>query len=121
MHFAPEDDLTWAIAEVEQYFIDVPEPGTMEAERFDVLTDLIEVYENRYHPINKTDPVEAINYYMQETGKTNADLSLVLGSKSRASEVLTRKRSLSIDMIRKLVVTWHIPAEVLLTPYHVER
>ena len=116
-----EDDLTWALAQVEQYFVTVPAPDTAEANRFDVLTDLIEMYESRYHPINKADPVEAISYFMQETGKTNADLSLVLGSKSRASEVMTKKRGLSLDMIRKLVTTWHIPAEVLLTPYHIER
>jgi len=116
-----ETDLTWALAEVERYFVNVPAPGTPEADRFDILTDLIEVYENRHHPIESLDPVETIVYFMEETGKSTSDLSAVLGSKSRASEVISRKRSLSIDMIRKLVKTWHLPAERLITPYHVER
>lgn len=116
-----EADLTWALAEVEAYFVDPPAPGSAAADRFDVLTDLIETYENRHYPIETPDPVEAIVFYMEEAGKTASDLSVVLGSKSRASEIMARKRSLSLEMIRKIVRAWPIPAEALIAPYHVER
>jgi len=115
-----EEDLSWALAEVEAYFISPPDPGTPEADRFDVLTDLIESYENRHHPIPAADPVDALAYFMEETEKSPAALGEVLGSRPRASEVLARKRRLSLEMIRRINAAWKIPAETLIQPYHLD-
>jgi HTH-type transcriptional regulator / antitoxin HigA len=115
-----DDDLSWALAEVEPYFVTPPAPGTAEADRFDILTDLIEAYEDRQYPIQAPDPIDALVYFMEETHKTTSELSLVLGSRPRASEVLSRKRRLSLDMIRKIHDAWKIPADTLIQPYHLD-
>lgn len=111
-------DLDWALAEIAQYFDNQPELGTPEADRFDVLADLIEAYEDKHFPIPDIDPVEFIRAQMENTGRTQADLATLFGSRPRASEVLNRKRALSIDMIYKLSSEWHIPADALVKPYH---
>ena len=109
-----EDDLTWALSEVEVYFVTPPAPNTPEADRFDILTALIEHHEDRHHPINPPDPVDALVEYMAEQGKKPFELGDVLGSRPRASEVLSRKRSLSLEMIRRIHEAWGIPAWVLI-------
>ena len=111
-------DLAWAIGEVAIYFDNLPEPGSPEAERFDVLSDLIEVYEDRFHPVDEPEPIAMLKEFMKATGKTQSDLSLVLGSRSRASEVLNKKRPLNIDMVGRLSRTWNIPTDPLVAPYH---
>jgi HTH-type transcriptional regulator / antitoxin HigA len=113
-----DDDLAWAIAEVSVYFENQPHPGSSEGERFDVLSDLIETYENKYHPIDEPEPIEVLIAHMAMTGRTQVDLSGLLGSRSRASEVLGRRRALNIDMIRRLSQSWNIPAGSLIAPYH---
>lgn len=110
-------DLTWAIGEVTPYFEAPPAVGSEEADRFDVLCDLIEVYENRHHPIAAPDPVDLIRAHMENSGRGQSDLALLLGSRSRASELLRRKRPLTVEMIRRLAATWGIPAEHLIVPY----
>jgi len=115
-----EADYNWAIAEIEQYFLKEPEPGTRAAERFDVLADLIEIYEAKHWPIEPADPIEAIRYKMEVAGLKQSDLAELLGSASRASEVLNRKRALTTDMVFKISRNWHIPAESLVLPYHLE-
>ena len=115
-----EADYDWALAEIERYFDAEPEPGTPESQRFDVLASLIEHYESRAWPIDLPDPVEAIRYRMEQTGLTQADLTQVLGSRPRASEVLGSRRALTRKQAFKLHRAWHIPAEVLIQPYHVE-
>jgi len=112
-----EADYEWALREVEPYFDTTPAPGTAAADRFDVLTDLIAAYEARRWSIEPLDPVDAIRFKMQQDGLTQTDLADVLGSKSRASEVLHRKRSLTLDMVHRLTNAWGIPAEVLVRPY----
>ena len=112
-----EADYEWALREVEPYFDTPPAPGTAAADRFDVLTDLIAAYEARRWSIEPLDPVDAIRFKMQQDGLTQTDLADVLGSKSRASEVLHRKRSLTLDMVHRLTNAWGIPAEVLVRPY----
>jgi HTH-type transcriptional regulator/antitoxin HigA len=112
-----EADYEWALAEIEQYFDREPEPGTPESQRFDVLASLIEHYENRAWPIDLPDPVEAIRCRMEQSGLTQADLARVLGSRSRASEILGRHRLLTKEQAFKLHQEWHIPAEVLIQPY----
>jgi len=113
-------DLNWALAEVEQYFDVPPAPGTPEADRFDVLTDLIETYENKHYPIDAPDPVELIREYMTIRGFKQADLAELIGGKSRASEVLNRKRRLTLSMIQRINRAWKIPAEPLIAPYHLD-
>jgi len=112
-----EADYDAALADIEQYFLRPPEPGTEEAERFDVLANLIEAYEAKHWSIDEPDPVEAILYRMELSGYEQADLAMLLGSRSRASEILGRKRPLTLQMARKLNAIWNIPAEALLKPY----
>ncbi|MDD1498600.1 type II toxin-antitoxin system HigA family antitoxin [Agrobacterium sp. CNPSo 3708] len=112
------DDLAWAIAEVSPYFDNPPERGTPEGERFDILAALIEAYEDTYYPIDAPEPVELIRSHMEMTGRTQSDLGALFGSRSRASEVLNKKRALTVDMIYKLHKEWGIPADCLVKPYH---
>lgn len=115
-----DDDYRWALAEIEQYFDVEPTRGTPEADRFEVLADLIEAYEARQWPIDAPDPVDAILYRMEIGGLQAKDLAEVLGSKSRASEILHRKRTLTLEMARKLHDAWDIPAEILIRPYRLD-
>ena len=115
-----EADYEWALAEIARYFENQPVPGTEDADRFDVLASLIEAYEAKHWTIEPTDPIEAIEYRMELSGYTQKDLSDLIGSRSRASEILNRKRPLTMQMAHKLSVEWNIPAEVLLKPYHLD-
>jgi HTH-type transcriptional regulator / antitoxin HigA len=110
-----ENDYEEALAEIEQLF-DV-KPGTIEADRLEILTTLVEAYENQHYAIPLPDPVEAIKYYLESRGLTRQDLEKYLGSRARVSEILNRKRSLSLEMIRRLHAGLGIPAEVLILPY----
>lgn len=109
-----EADYQWALAEVEHYFEHQPEPGTPDGDRFEVLADLVEAYENRHWPIAPTTPVETLKVYMEMRNFQQADLATVLGSKSRASEILSGERRLSLEMIRRISAAWHIPADALI-------
>ncbi len=115
-----EADYDWALAEIERYFEHEPQSGTIAADRFDVLSALIEAYENRHWPIDPPDPIEAIKYRMELGSFQAKDLAEILGSKSRASEVLNRKRPITLDMARRLHDAWGIPAEVLIRPYRLD-
>jgi HTH-type transcriptional regulator/antitoxin HigA len=88
-------------------------PGTEEGDELDVLATLVEVYEQRHFPVNAADPVEAILFRMEQQGLQRRDLEAYLGSRHRVSEVLNRKRGLSLDMIRKLHSGLGIPLEAL--------
>lgn len=112
-----EADYDWALAELEAYFDHLPKAGTEAADRFDVLTDLVSAYESRHHPIEDLDPVDFLDGYMQNHGYGRADLAGVLGSVSRASEIMLRRRPLTLAMIQRLVEAWSVPAEVLVKPY----
>lgn len=113
-----QEDLDWALAEIEPYFDAPPAHGTPEADRFDVLADLIEAYEDRHFPIREVEPIEFLRAHMELTGRSQADLAKLLGSRSRASEVLNRRRSLTVEMVYKLNREWGIPADALVAPYH---
>lgn len=78
---------------------------------------LIDNYENTHDPIGYPDPVEAIKFRMQQMGYNQSELAKVLGLKSRVSEVLNKKRKLTLDMIRKLSSTLKIPTDVLVQEY----
>lgn len=109
-------DYDWALKEIEQYFEREPAPGMPEAERFDVLAPLIEAYEAKHWHIEAPDPVSAIQEVMERQNLKQADLGRLLGSRSRASEILARKRPLTMKQAWTLHEQWHIPAEVLLRP-----
>ena len=107
-----ESDYTEALKRVDALFDS--EPGTPEADELELLVALVELYEREHFPIDAPDPVAAIQFRMEQEGLSNEDMIKYLGSKSRVSEVFSRKRGLSISMIRKLVAGLNIPAEALL-------
>jgi len=112
-----EAEYNAALKDIERYFEREPEPGTPEADRFDLLALVIEDYEDKHWPIETPDPVEAIKFKMEQKGFERADLVGLIGSRSRASEILNRRRHLTIDLIWKLSQKWGIPAESLIKPY----
>lgn len=91
--------------------------GTPKGDELEILSLLIEKYEDEKFPIDLPDPIEAIKFRMEQSGLTQTDLADIVGQKSRASEILNRKRKLSLDMIRQLHKKWHIPTEVLVQAY----
>ena len=91
--------------------------GTTEGDELEILGILIDQYENEHFPIDLPDPTEAIKFRMEQLGYKQKDLAKAIGLKSRVSEILNRKRKLTIVMIRKLNATLGIPAEVLLQEY----
>lgn len=111
-----EADYDAALAEIERYFAREPKRGTANADRFDLLALVIEDYEQKHWPIDPPDPVETIRYRMEIGGYTQADLGRLLGSRQRASDILSRKRRLTMQMAWKLHREWHIPAEALIRP-----
>jgi HTH-type transcriptional regulator/antitoxin HigA len=116
-----ESDYEWALKEIEPYFINEPVPHSPEADRFSVLSALISVYEDKHWSIEAPDPVDAILEFMDQKLLKQTDLSRILGSRSRASELLARKRALTMEQAWKLHQAWHIPAEVLLRPITVTK
>jgi len=110
-----ETDYQAALAEIEQLFDAVP--GTPEGDRLEVLTTLVEVFEKNHYAIPLPDPIEALRYFMESRGLNRQDLAPYIGSRGRVSEVLNRRRPLSLEMIRRLHTGLGIPAEVLIQPY----
>jgi HTH-type transcriptional regulator/antitoxin HigA len=91
------------------------EPGAEAADRLDVLLALVEHYEDRVYPAPRgIDPIDALLFLMSENDRTQKDLAELFGSRSRASEVLKRRRPLTLDQIRLLHAKWGVPAECLL-------
>jgi HTH-type transcriptional regulator/antitoxin HigA len=91
--------------------------GTEQGDELEILSILIDKYENENFPIGMPDPIEAIKFRMEQMGMKQKDLAEVVGFKSRVSEILNKKRKLTLEMIRKLNVTLHIPTEVLVQDY----
>jgi HTH-type transcriptional regulator/antitoxin HigA len=91
--------------------------GTVEGDELEILGMLIENYENEKFPIGFPDPIEAIKFRMEQLGYNQTDLANVVGLKSRASEILSRKRKLSLAMIRQIHDRLNIPTEVLIQAY----
>ncbi len=83
-------------------------------EELDLWATLVEAYEKTHYPIDDPDPIEAIKFRMDQMGLKPADLAKLLGGRSRVSEVLNRKRPLSVSMMRSLYKDLHVPAESLL-------
>ncbi len=110
-----ERDYQAALTEIERLM--GAEPNTPEGDKLDVLTTLVEAYEEKHYPIAPPDPIEAILHEMESQGLTRKDLERYIGSRARVSEILNRKRSLSLEMIRNLQKGLGISAEILINPY----
>lgn len=91
--------------------------GTKAGDELEILGILIEKYEEEHFPIELPDPVEAIKFRMEQMGYSQSDLAKVVGLRSRASEILSKKRKLSLEMIRQLHDRFRIPTDVLIQPY----
>ena len=111
-----EADYAAALKQIERYFENEPKPGTPEADRFDVLALIVEDYERKRWPIEPPETIDAIRYRMETGGYTQTDLGRLLGSRQRASDILTRKRPLTMTMAWRLHREWGIPAEALIAP-----
>jgi HTH-type transcriptional regulator/antitoxin HigA len=112
-----EEDYQVALVEVERLFD--AKVGTPEGDKLDVLTTLIEAYEEIHYTIPQPDPVEAIIYHMESRGLSRRDLEPYIGTRARVAEIINRKRPLSLNMIQKLYMGLGIPAEALIQPYKV--
>lgn len=107
-----EKDYNNALARVEELWS--AKIDTEEGDELDVLITLIESYELKHYPIPPPDPIDAIKFRMEQMGMTNADMAKYLGSQSRVSEILNKKRKLTLGMIKTLYKDLKIPAEILL-------
>jgi len=114
-----EKDYKAALKEIERLYD--AEPGTAAGDRLDVLSTLVEVYEATHYDIPAPDPIEAINYFMESRGLSRADIEPYIGSRARVSEILNRKRPLTLPMIQRLNRQLGIPADVLIKPYKTSR
>jgi HTH-type transcriptional regulator/antitoxin HigA len=95
--------------------------GTPEGDRLDVLMTLVDAYERATWPDELLDPIDAIKARMANSGRTRKDFEKIVGSSGRASEILNRKRHLTLPMIWKLVHDWKMSAEVLVRPYELAK
>ena len=110
-----EQDYEQTLERLEEIFDS--KAGTKEGDELEILGMLIESYENEHFPIDLPDPVEAIKFRMEQLDYSQSDLARIIGQKGRASEILNRKRKLSLEMIRKLHASLKIPTDVLIQPY----
>ena len=108
-------DYEQALARLEVIF--EAKKGTAKGDELELLGMLVDNYENEKFPIDFPDPIEAIKFRMEQLGYTQSDLANVVGRKSRASEILNRKRKLSLEMIRQIHDSLNIPTEVLIQAY----
>ena len=103
-----------ALAQVERLW--GAKSGTPKGDRLDVLATLIDAYETRHYPMDPPDPIEAIQFRMEQQGLTRKDLEPMIGTRARVAEVMSRRRNLSIDMIRRLHKQLGISAEIRIPP-----
>jgi HTH-type transcriptional regulator/antitoxin HigA len=96
-------------------------PGTPAGDRIDVLVTLIEAYEAKHFPFAAPDPIAAIEFMLEQKGLNRRALEPAIGSRGRVSEVMTRKRPLTLPMVRALSALLDIPAEILVQPYALKR
>ena len=116
-----DEDHRAALAEIEASW--GAAEGSEEGDRLDVLVTLVESYEAKRWPIESNesfDPIDVLRYAIDELGHSQSELAELLGSRSRASEILARRRALTVDMIHKLSEAWKIPADLLVRPYRVD-
>src|SRR5690606_21073218 len=110
-----EQDYNQALKRLEIIFD--AKKGTEEGDELELLGLLIDQYENEHFPIDLPDPIEAIKFRMEQMGYNQNDLAKIIGFNGRASEILNRKRKLSLEMIRHLHTTLNIPTDVLIQNY----
>jgi HTH-type transcriptional regulator/antitoxin HigA len=110
-----EQDYDTALQEIRE-ILDAPS-GTSEVDRLETLTTLVEAYEQEHHPIPPPDPVDALLYYLESRGLSEADLVPFIGSRKRVAEVLGRRHALTLGMIRRLHSGLRLPADILIQPY----
>ena len=107
-----ERDYQKALKEIEKLWD--AKPNTPKGDRLEVLVTLVEAYEQKHYKVEPPDPVEAIKFRMEQLGLKASDLAKILGGRSRVSEILNRKRKLTVEMMRSLRKRLDIPAESLL-------
>ena len=95
--------------------------GTPDGDKIDVLATLVEAYENEHHPVPVADPVDMLHFAIEDMGRSQAELAELLGSRARASEILNRKRHLTLAQIRLISEAWHLPIDALAAPYRLNR
>lgn len=110
-------DHRWALKEVERLWD--ADPATPDGDRVDILVTLIEAYEEKHFPIAAPDPIAAIEFMLEQKGMTRRDLEPAIGSRGRVSEILNRKRPLTLPMVRALSTLLSIPTEILAQDYRV--
>ncbi|MES2588690.1 MAG: helix-turn-helix domain-containing protein [Bacteroidota bacterium] len=110
-----EKDYNQALKRLENIFD--AKIGSSEGDELEILSILIEQYENTHFPVDLPDPIEAIKFRMEQLGIKQKDLTESIGFASRVSEILNKKRKLTLEMIRKLHVQLNIPTQVLLKEY----
>ena len=113
-----EADYEEMLAKIETLF--EAEPGTPEGDKLEVLVTLVEAYEEKHYKIPPPDPIDAIEYHMERLGLSRRDLEPYIGNRARVSEILNRKRPLSLRMIRKLEAGLNIPASILIQDYELD-
>ena len=114
-----EADYKAALAEIERLW--GAKSGTSRGDRLDILATLVDAYEHAQSPMDPPDPIEAIQFRMEQQGLTRKDLEGILGTRTRVAEVLNRRRGLSINMIRRLHEQLGISPEVLIRPSRTHR
>jgi len=114
-----EKDYEQALERLEVIFN--ADSNSKEGDEAEILSLLIENYENQYYPIEAPDPIEAIKIRMEEMNLKQKDLVGVIGGKSRVSEILNKKKRLTVDMIRELERILHISASVLVNNYQLSK
>jgi HTH-type transcriptional regulator/antitoxin HigA len=117
-----DEDHRAALAEIEACWGALE--GTEEGDKLEVLVALVELYEAKRWPVEtgvNFGPIDVLRYAIEELGHTQPELAELLGSRSRASEILSRRRPLTVEMIHKISEAWKIPADLLVRPYKLDR
>jgi HTH-type transcriptional regulator / antitoxin HigA len=117
-----DEDHRTALAEIEACW--GAREGTQQGDKLEILVSLVELYEAKRWPIESGqnfDPIDVLHYAIEELGHSQGELAKLLGSRSRASEILSRRRALTVEMIHKISEAWKIPADLLVRPYKRER
>lgn len=113
-----DEDHAAALREIERLWGAAPD--TEEGDKLDILVTLVERYEDRRWPnADESDPIDLLHYAIDELGHSQAELAELLGSRSRASELLNRRRPLTVEMIYRISEAWKIPADLLVRPSRV--
>jgi len=113
-----EDEYKLALREASKYFDHQPEPDSAEGDRFELLLMVIESYEAKHYPIAPPDPIDAIEFRLEQAGLTVKDLVPMIGKLNRVYEIMARKRKLTLPMIRRLHAGLGIPADSLIAESH---